>query len=64
MTNRNSDGEVYGSKTLTLAVIAMSALVLAGTIYSPAPPGAQTSSAQPQQVVDTVHAAAANGVSG
>jgi len=62
MSNHNSDGEVYGSKALTLAVIAMSALVLAGTIYSPAQ-SVQTSPAQPQQVVDTVHTVA-NGVSG
>lgn len=63
MSNRNSDGEVYGSNALTLAVIAMSALVLAGTVYSPAPQVAQASPVLSQQVVDTVHATA-NGVSG
>jgi hypothetical protein len=57
MTKLNSDGEVFGTRTLTLVVIALSALVLAGMISSPgqpAPVNART--VQTQQIVDTVHA--------
>jgi hypothetical protein len=63
MTNYKSDGEVYGSKALTLAMIAASAFILAGTIYSPSPSPAQASPAATQQIVDTAHAAA-DGASG
>jgi hypothetical protein len=59
MTKFNSDGEVFGSNVLTLAIIAISAFILAGTIYSPSqPPPAQVSASQTQQIVDTVHASA------
>jgi len=64
MTNLSSDGEVFGSKALTIAVIALSALILAGTIYSPGgqqAPNAQTT--QTQQIVDQTHSSA-SGVSG
>ena len=62
MTNYNSNGEVYGSKVLTLAIIAVSAFILAGTVYSPsqAPNATQPTA---QQIVDTTHAAS-TGVSG
>lgn len=63
MTKFNSDGEVYGSKVLTLAIIAASALILAGTVYSPSQPGTQANPAPAQQIVDTAHATAA-GISG
>ncbi|MGN6514206.1 MAG: hypothetical protein ACTHLR_00010 [Rhizomicrobium sp.] len=65
MSKYNSDGEVYGSKALTLAMIAVSAFVLAGTIYSP--PVAQTAQiSQPiaEQVVVTAHPAPAGKVAG
>jgi hypothetical protein len=62
MTKFNSDGEVYGSKVLTLAIIAVSAFILAGTVYSPAIQD-QKAPVQTQQIVDTVHTTA-NGVSG
>ena len=63
MTHNTSDGEVYGSKALTLAIIAASAFILAGTIYSPSQqaPGAAQPAAQ--QIVDTTHSAP-SGVSG
>jgi hypothetical protein len=62
MTKFNSDGEVFGSKVLTLAMIALSAFILAGTVYSPGPQET-TKAVQTQQVVDTVHTSA-DGVSG
>jgi hypothetical protein len=66
MSKHNSDGEVYGSKALTFAIIATSALILAGTIYSPAPQTQQTGAAQPtvEQVVVTAHPAATKAVAG
>lgn len=64
MTKFNSDGEVFGSKVLTLAVIALSAFILAGMVYSPGKPEAsRAQSVQTQQIVDTVPAPA-DGVSG
>jgi hypothetical protein len=64
MTKFNSDGEVFGSRALTLAVIALSALILAGMIYSPGQQeAARAQTVQTQQIVDTVHASA-DGVSG
>ncbi|MGN6149319.1 MAG: hypothetical protein ACTHPD_12320 [Rhizomicrobium sp.] len=62
MTKFNSDGEVFGSKVLTLAIIAVSAFILAGTVYSPSVQD-QKASVQTQQIVDTVHTTA-NRVSG
>jgi hypothetical protein len=64
MTHTNSNGEVYGSKVLTLAIIAASAFILAGTVYSPSQPHAQANPAPTQQIVDTTHANTANGVDG
>lgn len=61
MTNHNSNGEVYGSKVLTLAIIAASAFILAGTVYSPSQQAAPQPAAQ--QIVDTTHPVP-NGVSG
>ena len=61
MANYNSNGEVYGSKVLTLAIIAASAFILAGTIYSPSQQAPNAPAAQ--QIVDTTHTAP-NGVSG
>lgn len=61
MTNYNSNGEVYGSKVLTLAIIAASAFILAGTVYSPSQQAPSTPAAQ--QIVDTTHTAP-SGVSG
>jgi len=63
MTKFNSDGEVFGSKALTLAVIATSAFILAGMVYSPSQQDPKTPSAQTQQIVDTAHTTA-GGVSG
>jgi hypothetical protein len=63
MTKFNSDGEVFGSKVLTLAVIATSAFILAGMVYSPSHQAQNPASVQTQQIVDTVHTTA-NGVSG
>jgi hypothetical protein len=63
MTHTNSDGEVFGSKLLTLAIIAASAFILAGTVYSPSQQGAQANAAPTQQIVDTAHTTA-TGVSG
>lgn len=62
MTHTNSDGEVYGSKVLTLAIIAASAFILAGTVYSPSQPRAQANAALTQHIVDTTPTA--NGVAG
>jgi hypothetical protein len=59
MRHINSDGEVYGSKMLTLAVIAASAFILAGTVYSPSQPHAQANPAPAQQIVNTIHTAGA-----
>lgn len=66
MSKYDSNGEVYGSKVLTFAIIATSALILAGTIYSPAVPSQRTSAAQPtvEEVVVTAHPAAASQVNG
>ncbi|HEY2032766.1 MAG TPA: hypothetical protein VGH02_03695 [Rhizomicrobium sp.] len=62
MSDYNSNGEVYGSKVLTLAIIAASAFILAGTVYSPSQQAPKV--AQPAaQIVDTTHTAT-NGVSG
>jgi hypothetical protein len=63
MTKFNSDGEVFGTKALTLAVIATSAFILAGMVYSPSQLDQKVPSVQTQQIVDTVHTPA-NGVSG
>jgi hypothetical protein len=64
MTKFNSDGEVFGTKALTLAVIATSAFILAGMVYSPSQLDQKTApSVQTQQIVDTVHTTA-SGVSG
>lgn len=63
MTHTNSDGEVYGSKVLTLAIIAASAFILAGTVYSPSQQPAQANAGPAQQIVDTTHATL-TGVSG
>jgi len=63
MTHTNSNGEVYGSKVLTLAIIAASAFILAGTVYSPSQPRAQANPVPAQQIVDTTHATA-TGVAG
>ena len=53
MTHAKSDGEVYGSKVLTLAIIAISAFILAGTVYSPSQPRNQVNPVAEQQIVDT-----------
>ncbi len=63
MTHTNSDGEVYGSKVLTLAIIAASAFILAGAVYSPSQPRVQANQTSTQQIVDTAHATA-SGVAG
>lgn len=63
MTNDNSNGEVYGSKVLTLAIIAVSAFILAGTIYSPSQQAPNAAQPAAQQIVDTTHTVS-NGVSG
>jgi hypothetical protein len=63
MTHTKSDGEVYGSKVLTLAIIAASAFVLAGTVYSPSQLRNPANPAPAQQIVDTAQTTA-NGVSG
>ena len=64
MAKYNSDGEVFGSKALTLAVIAVSATVLAGMVFSPAVTATHAKPAQPviEQVV--VKAPATTPVSG
>jgi hypothetical protein len=54
---------VFGTKALTLAVIATSAFILAGMVYSPSQLDQKAPSVQTQQIVDTVHTPA-NGVSG
>ena len=66
MSKFNSDGEVFGSKVLTFAMIATSALILAGTIYSPAQKTEPTSQIRPivEQVVVTGHPAPAAKVEG
>jgi uncharacterized membrane protein len=63
MTHTKSDGEVYGSKVLTLAIIAVSAFILAGTVYSSSQLQSQANPASAQQIVDTTQTTA-NGVSG
>lgn len=64
MSKYNSDGEVYGSKALTLAMIAVSAFVLAGTVYSPPAQTTQVSQPAAEQVVVTAHPAPAGKVAG
>ena len=55
MSNYSSTGEVYGSKALTFAIIAASAAILMGVVYSPAQTAAQPRVNQPaiEQVVVT-----------
>lgn len=64
MSKYNSNGEVYGSKVLTFAIIATSALILAGTIYSPAVQSQQTAQPTVEQVVVTAHPAATGQING
>jgi hypothetical protein len=65
MSKYNSNGEVYGSKALTLAMIAVSALILAGTVYSPAQISQKAAASQSQVQEVVVKAPAATpGVSG
>lgn len=65
MSKYNSNGEVYGSKALTLAMIAVSALILAGTVYSPAQVPSKATAAQPQVQEVVVKAPAASpGIAG
>ena len=63
MVHSDSNGEVYGSRALTLALIAVSAFVLAGTVYSTSLPRDQVNPAHTQQIVDTTNTMA-DGVSG
>ncbi len=42
MSNYDSNGEVYGTKALTLAIIAASAMILMGVVYTPGQAPAQT----------------------
>ena len=63
MTKYSSNGEVYGSRVLNLAIIAASAFILAGIIYSPSQQAPNAAQPAAQQIVDTAHPAP-NGVSG
>lgn len=66
MSKYNSNGEVYGSKALTFATIAISAFVLAGIIYSPAQQqqGATPTQQTLEQVVVTGHPTPVSKVAG
>ena len=62
--NSNTNGEVYGSKVLNLAIIGTTVLILLGVLWQPAPSHAVTPkpSAQVEQVV--VKAQGADATSG
>jgi len=64
MSKYNSNGEVYGSKVLTFAIIATSAAVLAGMVYSPAVQSQKTVQPAAEEVVVTAHPAPTSRVNG
>jgi hypothetical protein len=57
--NSNTNGEVYGSKVLNLAIIGTTVLILLGILWQPAPSHAVANkpAAQVEQVVVTAPAA-------
>jgi hypothetical protein len=54
MSNNYPSGEVYGSKALTLAIIGMSALILMGALWSPAPPAIAAANKAPAAQIEQV----------